>query len=105
MKANSSRKSKSACGDRNHARIAWMTPNAASSAVTTGGTFSIGSEGVFTPNVRRARRRDIGGRPHGGKRMRASVVDLKFLPFLRHPLRRNLKSALVRKFALERAAN
>src|SRR5215510_6122690 len=49
MNENSSRNSKSACGDRTKARTAWMTPNATSSAVTTGGTFSIGSEGVLTP--------------------------------------------------------
>src|SRR5262245_5646011 len=47
-----------------------MMTNTASSAVTTGGTFSIGSEAVVTPNVRRARCRDIGRAPRARKRDR-----------------------------------
>src|SRR5262245_3784214 len=52
-----------------------MAPNAASSAVTTGGTFSIGSEGVLTPNVRRARYPEISRRADGGKPRHVPTIE------------------------------
>src|SRR5262245_32997480 len=73
MNENSNRNSKSACGDRTKARTAWMTPNATSSAVTTGGTFSIGSEGVLTP--KRPPRPLPGHKAPGARRQARAFCD------------------------------